>query len=149
MERIHRRGVRHPLALTFALIGLELVAQILSLSMVPPLAVPGRVRLAAHTGASRVHSESRPIPVSPHQEFLEYLLGCSRAGPVFPEDDESEPSDLPQIELAVRQKASVPILILPTSPARPTGPSVDWRSSRGPASSQVLGWSMRLFRLTC
>jgi hypothetical protein len=149
MDRGHRDRACRRRALSLALIGLELVAQVLSLSLLPSdgtvgglCPVSGRAELWNTRLAARLSG-------SPPVRFLEMLVSAARPAAPDREDDESEQADWPQVELIVRQKAPTTAFVPALAPSH--GLSVVRSACARPRiqGRQMSSWITHLSRLTC
>jgi hypothetical protein len=150
MESVHRGGAGRSPAFIFALLALELLAQILSLSMLPPPGALGGISAAGRTRLPGANPWSRPKNNGPVLGWFEALLESScQSGCSAPEDDEREPAEWPHINLIVRQKAAATIVMVAAAPTRPTGRSDNCLTANRPAFAPLFWRSPPLLKLTC
>jgi hypothetical protein len=149
MERGQQDRACRLRGLTLALIGLELVAQVLSLSMLPCGGPAGGLCPIGGRAECWNPRLEGGVAGSTAVRLLEMLVSCAQPAAPEREDDEREQLDWPQVELIVRQKAPTPAFSAVPAPSRLRLLGAAWSARPRIRSRQVHAWIAPLSRLTC
>jgi hypothetical protein len=149
MERDHPPQKPRSRGVTLALVVLELLAQVLSLSLLPAAGSVGGVSPACGRAVCQGHPISREPGGSAVLRLLEDLLSGSRSSATDREDGEEGLITWPLVELIVRQKSTA------APQVQPSPPQMSWACGAMAIDGPGFGAHIvppappRLSRLTC